>query len=197
MNTGRELSTELGYQKSASMITTEQVSCYLTNHPNFLEQYIMDNVEMEQIERWIIRKSKKGRRPSDFEKAVRKTSLSRWKFCVHADKRKMLQSLTRKLQIKPSKDYVLWELANCISSAVNADGFRLFIVDKGDPNVLLLYPGEEHTQSSSAPHLQRMKKDISIALYVARTQQPVRLSRGKPDSRFSSEIMNELPARWH
>ncbi|XP_074038739.1 probable 3',5'-cyclic phosphodiesterase pde-5 isoform X2 [Leptinotarsa decemlineata] len=191
MNTGRELSTELGYQKSASMITTEQVSCYLTNHPNFLEQYIMDNVEMEQIERWIIRKSKKGRKPSDFEKAARKTSLSRWKFCVHADKRKMLQSLTRKLQIKPSKDYVLWELANCISSAVNADGFRLFIVDKGDPNVLLLYPGEEHTQSSSAPHLQRMKKDISIALYVARTQQPVRLSRGKPDSRFSSEIMNE------
>lgn len=69
-------------------------------------------------------KKKLDNSTSSTSKSGRKTSLSRWKFCVHADKRQMLQDLTQSLQIKPTKDHVLWELANCICSAVSADGFR-------------------------------------------------------------------------
>lgn len=79
---------------------------------------------MEQLERWLIRKSKQGKRLQETSLVDRKTSLSKWKFCVHADKRQMLQNLTHSLQDKPTQDYVLWELASCISSAVKADGFR-------------------------------------------------------------------------
>lgn len=107
----------------------DQVSEYLSKHPDFLENYIMDKIEVEQLERWIIRKSQRMKKKLDNSssstaKSGRKTSLSRWKFCVHADKRQMLQDLTQSLQIKPTKDHVLWELANCICSAVSADGFR-------------------------------------------------------------------------
>ena len=85
----------------------------------------MDEVEVEQLERWIIRKSQRlKKKPETESRNGRKTSLSRWKFCVHADKRQMLQDLTHSLQLKPTKDHVLWELANCICSAVSADGFR-------------------------------------------------------------------------
>lgn len=85
----------------------------------------MDKVEVEQLERWIIRKSQRLKKKAESRNSgARKTSLSRWKFCVHADKRQMLQDLTQSLQVKPTKDHVLWELANCICGAVNADGFR-------------------------------------------------------------------------
>lgn len=66
----------------------------------------------------------------------RKFRYCRWKFCVHADKRQMLEDLTQSLQNKPNKDHVLWELASCISSAVGADGFHLYIPDIGHPDTL-------------------------------------------------------------
>lgn len=107
-------------------ISGDQVSNYLDTHPEFLEHYIMDEVEVEQLERWIIRKSQRLKKKPETAatRNGRKTSLSRWKFCVHADKRQMLLDLTHSLKLKPTKDHVLWELANCICSAVNADGFR-------------------------------------------------------------------------
>ncbi|KAJ8950658.1 hypothetical protein NQ318_010859 [Aromia moschata] len=113
------------FPKSANMVTADQVSNFLDIHPDFLERYVMDEIEVEQLERWIIRKSQRmKKKPESSSWNGRKTSLSRWKFCVHADKRQMLQDLTQSLQSKPTKDHVLWELAHCISSAVSADGFR-------------------------------------------------------------------------
>lgn len=93
----------------------------------------MEDVELEQLERWIIRRSQrlKKKTESTASKNGRKTSLSRWKFCVHADKRLMLQNLTQSLQMTPNKDHVLWELSNCICSAVSADGFKYVFITRG------------------------------------------------------------------
>lgn len=84
----------------------------------------MEEVELEQLERWIIRRSQRLKKKPDAARNGRKTSLSRWKFCVHADKRQMLLDLTHSLQLRPTKDHVLLELGNCICSAVGADGFK-------------------------------------------------------------------------
>ncbi|UYV77687.1 K02A2.6-like [Cordylochernes scorpioides] len=51
-------------------------------------------------------------------------------FCVHADKRKMLQELTSSLYLRPNKGHVLEELAATIASAVSADHWTLFLYDK-------------------------------------------------------------------
>jgi hypothetical protein len=55
----------------------------------------------------------------------------------------MLQELTRSLQQRPTKAHVLWELAGCISSAVGAERYRLYLAERGDPEVLNLYLGNE------------------------------------------------------
>ena len=36
----------------------QQVSAYLASHPEFLESYVMNNVDMETMERWTIRKAR-------------------------------------------------------------------------------------------------------------------------------------------
>ncbi|KAK9500951.1 hypothetical protein O3M35_002108 [Rhynocoris fuscipes] len=130
----------------------------------------MEELEIEQLERWIIRRTQRDKKRSG--SAGRKTSLSRWKFCVHADKRQMLQDLTQSLQQRPSVVHVLSELASCISSAVSADGYRLYIPDGSDDNNLCLYLGPDECQ--------RLGKAVLPSL-VAKTKEPMRLSRGDPN----------------
>ncbi|KAG8332320.1 hypothetical protein J6590_024518 [Homalodisca vitripennis] len=115
--------------------------------------------------------------------AGRKTSLSRWKFCVHADKRQMLQEMTSSLQRRPSVGHVLWELTGCIASAVGADGHRLYLPDTGDSESLCLYLGH------ADPECQLLGK-ATVPNIVARTKEPLRISRGHPN--FPTTGNNEL-----
>lgn len=108
----------------------------------------------------------------------------RWKFCVHADKRQMLLDLTHSLQSHPTKAHVLWELSNCISSAVGADSFRLYLAENGNADALNLYIGHD-LMDNGEPRMQKVKSNShSVPTYVARTREPVRLSRGDSDPRF-------------
>lgn len=61
-------------------LSAEQVTAYLLDNPDFLERHIMKEVELEQLERWMIRRTqqaKKAAQSSTGGKNGRKTSLSR------------------------------------------------------------------------------------------------------------------------
>lgn len=103
---------------------------------------------------------------------------------MHADKRQMLLDLTHSLQLRPTKAHVLWELSNCISSAVGADSFRLYLADNGNPDTLTLYMGND-VAANGEPRMQKMATNSqSLPTYVARTREAVRLTKGDPDLRF-------------
>lgn len=148
----------------------------------------MDEVELEQLERWMIRRTQKAKK---MNYANRKTSLSRWKFCVHADKRQMLEQLTQQLQMKPTKVHVLYELASCISNAVGADGFRLYLVEESSCDELSLMMDSESFDESGEPKVMKINHDASIARYVASTREPIRFSRGDCDCRFPNGICSQ------
>lgn len=147
----------------------------------------MDEVELEQLERWMIRRTQKAKK---LNYANRKTSLSRWKFCVHADKRQMLEQLTQQLQMKPTKAHVLFELSSCISNAVGADGFRLYLVDESVETLSMMMDSENFDESGEAK-VMRILHDASIARYVATTREPIRFSRGDCDCRFPNGICGD------
>jgi len=109
----------------------EEVSEYLKTHSSFLEEHVLEHVDVETLERWLIRRSQRDKNHTlkSNQETPRRISLSRWKFCVHADKRKMLQSLMNSLASQPQPGHILWELASCIASAVSADGFILHLVN--------------------------------------------------------------------
>lgn len=144
----------------------------------------MDEVELEQLERWMIRRTQKAKK---MNYANRKTSLSRWKFCVHADKRQMLEQLTQQLQMKPTKAHVLFELSSCISNAVGADGFRMYLVEDATSNLNLMMDSE-HFDENGEPRISKVLHDASIPNFVASTREPVRFSRGDYDCRFPNGI---------
>ncbi|XP_059614609.1 probable 3',5'-cyclic phosphodiesterase pde-5 [Phlebotomus argentipes] len=176
-------------QSAADDAMQEQVVGFLRSHPDFLEHYVMEEVEIEQLERWMIRRIQRSKKQP--QQQARKTSLSRWRFCVHADKRQMLQDLTHSLQLRPTRSHVLYELGSCISSAVGADGFRLYLADSGSPDVLSLYLGHETLAEDGEPRLHKVKSGLTVPTYVARTREPVRLSKGDVDARFPEGITNK------
>ena len=49
---GRETGT------SATKAGQQQISAYLGSNPEFLEQYVLNHVDLETLERWTIRKAK-------------------------------------------------------------------------------------------------------------------------------------------
>lgn len=182
-----ELRTEDSEERDQpSSLDAASVLSWLRAHPDVLERHVMEELELETLERWIIRKTQRAKKQAAAPgKNGRKTSLSRWKFCVHADKRQMLQELTQSLQRGPSRAHVLFELAGCISSAVGADGFRLFLADQGEPDNLTEYVGEEEP----TPLLgARRSSGLTVPGFVARTREPVRLSHADPDPRFPNGL---------
>lgn len=54
----------------------EQVTAYLIENPDFLERHIMKEIELEQLERWMIRRTQQAKKTA-VGKNGRKTSLSR------------------------------------------------------------------------------------------------------------------------
>lgn len=146
----------------------------------------MNELELEELERYMIRRTQKAKK---MNYSNRKTSLSRWRFCVHADKRQMLEQLTQQLQMKPTKSHVLFELSSCISNAVNADGFRLYLIEDAGNNLTIFMDSETFDESGEAK-IQKLTRTASIARYVAATREPVRFSRGDTDPRFSNGIVD-------
>lgn len=125
---------------------------------------------------------------------VFKCLVIRWKFCVHADKRQMLLDLTQSLQLRPTRVHVLWELANCISSAVGAEDFRLYLADSGDSETLTLFIGQDCYENGE-PKMQKVTRSgagLTVPTYVGRTRETIRLSRGDVDSRFPEGISNKV-----
>lgn len=71
-----------------SGLTQEQVSSFLIENPDFLERHIMKEVELEQLERWMIRRTQQAKKSAQSQfpaigKNGRKTSLSRYDDCAY------------------------------------------------------------------------------------------------------------------
>uniref|UniRef100_A0A6B0VFS0 Phosphodiesterase n=1 Tax=Ixodes ricinus TaxID=34613 RepID=A0A6B0VFS0_IXORI len=168
-------------------MTEDQVTAFLLQNQNFLEEFVLNHCELEVLERWIIRHTQRNRAasvhqpPGSGRGPPRKTSLSRWKFCVHADKRKMLQELTTSLYLKPSKTHVLSELAGTVASAVNADSWDIFLLDRGTQELHSIHCTEGGCPCKQGPDAGAR---TSLAARVARTREPLRIAYGTKDPRY-------------
>jgi cAMP and cAMP-inhibited cGMP 3',5'-cyclic phosphodiesterase 10 len=120
---------------------------FLISNPDFLENYVTRNVDQETLECWLIDRQKVAH--------SRKSSLSRWKYGSASDTRKnMLHELAKSLQRNSQEgsvslhvitfilcmmiyDFlkVMWELALCLSSAVSADSFTLYLCGRNNDSL--------------------------------------------------------------
>ena len=76
-------------------LNSQRVNDYLLANSSFLEDHILENVDIETIERWLIRRTRKERANRSSFRSInsehllspgpdRKVSLSRWKVIVYS-----------------------------------------------------------------------------------------------------------------
>ena len=119
--------------------------------------------------------------------------------CVHADKRIMLQQLTRDITNYQSKVQVLLELSDCISNAVNADSAKLYVLNDNKDTLYHCYPGVLSTDNldvdSAGEQLRHFpaEEGTTVAAFVAVNRKTVlikQLDEGDEDkdSRFPDGV---------
>ena len=116
------------------MTTNEsEVKSYLDANPDFLEDYVLRNISQDTIEKWTIRKAAEYNKckifhsiwkslPAGFvnfdafSAALDRTSdQSKWRFCVHADKRALLRELASGNCLPPAFTYPAIYLLHVLS----------------------------------------------------------------------------------
>ncbi|GIY88255.1 probable 3',5'-cyclic phosphodiesterase pde-5 [Caerostris extrusa] len=178
VRSSRSSSTSKRHTRPQSHDFSQKVIDYLKKHEEFLEHFVLENVPLDLLEKWIIRKI---RRKQQYNEEVTDTddglpNLSRWKFCVHADKREMLQELTSTLFTYPNKGRVLSELAKTVAAAVNASDWRLYFYDV-DSKKLCSF-------GSSDEYVEGFQVEDTVTDYVMKTKETVRWKSTEKDNRF-------------
>ncbi|XP_031554840.1 cAMP and cAMP-inhibited cGMP 3',5'-cyclic phosphodiesterase 10A-like [Actinia tenebrosa] len=165
-------------------LTEQQVKDYLLANPNVLDELVLEVASCDQIERWLIRKSHYLRKIEGTTEGVN-SSLSRWKFCVHSDKRKMLQQLTKDIHQQPQKARVMNELVKSIAAATHADRHSLYLVDKNGTDIYLYSETKPRCRTLNR---QPIGKGSTVAAYVAESGENVFTKDILGDERFPKGI---------
>jgi len=163
----------------------EGLQKYLLEHPNVVEEFVLKNVNQEQIEKWLLRKCRKN--SGAFKGTDDKRSLSKWKFCVHKDKRNMLEKLTKEVHMHKQKSSIVNELAKNIAHAVHADRYSLYIAD--DTGKFLTSYSDSSSRSflsESRMPKQDIETSTTVSAFVARKNELVYVSEILGDDRFPS-----------
>lgn len=162
-----------------------QVKEYLMTHPNIVEDFIMAETSQEQLERWLIRKTQSLQHITGGGGDGVRPSLSKWKFCVHTDKRKMLQQLTKDINQHPKKVRVMHELVKSVAAATHANTHSLYLVDKNQRDIYLYSETKPRSRSLCR---QTIEGGGTVAAYVAETGERLFVKDILGDERFPKGI---------
>ncbi|XP_033118732.1 uncharacterized protein LOC117118278 isoform X2 [Anneissia japonica] len=179
-NTSVHIDSGDGYLYPSEPLMPEQVKTFLNENPDFVEEYVLNNINQSQLEKWIARHTTKHdssrqhvhRAPVNGKDFHSKRSV-RWKGSHQKDRRKLLFELTQDLQHQSHKVFVLHELAECIAARINADSYRLYLVNETETELYEYKPGENWPEITSA-QTWSIDKGKTFAGFVAYSQTAVR-----------------------
>ncbi|XP_069128004.1 probable 3',5'-cyclic phosphodiesterase pde-5 isoform X4 [Argopecten irradians] len=176
-----------------SDISPDLVSQFLQENPEFLDSYVINNVEDARVQEWSLRKNRSPRMPrqtwhltnGDNREHFRESqhSKSRWTTTVQSNKWKVLHKLTKDFNLHTSRSEILTELSTCAKNCVNADGFNLYLTDEQKQlRYHTSFPTGKRERSSS--FVGRSKSGMSLPDFVALTRETIRLTELQHDPRY-------------
>jgi cAMP and cAMP-inhibited cGMP 3',5'-cyclic phosphodiesterase 10 len=148
---------------------------YLDTNRGFLEEYVLENIEAETIERWFIRKGRMrvATLPPSFDSPVMRKRSKKGVCAVsgESEKRKILAQVTKEVQEHTSSTEVLLHLSQAVSAAIGAHGYTVYVMDSEQKNLYCVHKDGEQYQGKPLS----FEVDETIPSYVARTGTIVRL----------------------
>ncbi|XP_038056910.1 probable 3',5'-cyclic phosphodiesterase pde-5 isoform X1 [Patiria miniata] len=172
-------------------ILQEQVRSYLNENPAFLEDYVLSHVDYDILERWTgqvraqkhkvtysrsrsMSRENSGKSGSSQGTGPPSPKPHHWKKGVTLhDRKKLVHELTQDVQHYASRVRILQEMAKCVATQIQADGYTLYLLTETGTE-LYEYSAEHKGEEPSVTW--PIGKGKSIAGYVAHSLHTVNTS---------------------
>uniref|UniRef100_A0A4W6EAL4 Phosphodiesterase n=2 Tax=Lates calcarifer TaxID=8187 RepID=A0A4W6EAL4_LATCA len=161
----------------SSGLTDEKVKAYLSLHPQMLDDFVLESVSAETLDRWL----------------KRKTSIAI--FCVSCVQQyqdtnmqgvvyELNSYMEQRLDTGGDNKLLLYELCNIIKTATKADGFALYFLGECNNSLCLFTPTGAKDGPPSLIPSGPIAFGTTIAAHVAKTRKTLLVEDIMGDERF-------------
>ncbi|XP_071754119.1 cAMP and cAMP-inhibited cGMP 3',5'-cyclic phosphodiesterase 10A [Centroberyx gerrardi] len=161
-------------------LTDEKVKAYLSLHPQMLDDFVLESVSAETLDRWLKRKT--SSRPADDTSAK---DVSRYQDTNMQGVVYELNSyMEQRLDTGGDNKLLLYELCNIIKTATKADGFALYFLGECNNSLCLFTPTGAKDGPPSLIPSGPIAFGTTIAAHVAKTRKTLLVEDIMGDERF-------------
>ena len=122
-------------------IEYEEFKRIFSKNKNVLQEFVLENYDLDTIEEWSQKKASKLKKKA--KRTRGKNKLDSWKYSVKENKTCMINEMSKHVDVENmNKSQILYELGECISAAVDADIFNVYIVEV-DGVICTYKPGDK------------------------------------------------------
>uniref|UniRef100_A0A7N8XY77 Phosphodiesterase n=1 Tax=Mastacembelus armatus TaxID=205130 RepID=A0A7N8XY77_9TELE len=165
-----------GLSDASGCLTDEKVKAYLSLHPQMLDDFVLESVSAETLDRWL----------------KRKTSIAISVSCVQQYQDTNMQGVVyelnsymeQRLDTGGDNKLLLYELCNIIKTATKADGFALYFLGECNNSLCLFTPTGAKDGPPSLVPSGPIASGTTIAAHVAKTRRTLLVEDIVGDERF-------------
>ncbi|TSN48506.1 cAMP and cAMP-inhibited cGMP 3',5'-cyclic phosphodiesterase 10A [Bagarius yarrelli] len=162
-------------------LTDEKVKAYLSLHPQMLDEFVLESVSAETVDRWLKRKSSTSLTEEPSTKEVsRQYQDTNMQGVVY----ELNSYMEQRLDTGGDNKLLLYELCNIIKTATKADGFALYFLGECNNTLCLFTPtGAKEGLPGLIPS-GPIAFGTTIAAHVAKTRKTLLVEDIMGDERF-------------
>ncbi|XP_022540924.1 cAMP and cAMP-inhibited cGMP 3',5'-cyclic phosphodiesterase 10A isoform X3 [Astyanax mexicanus] len=177
-----------------SSLTDEKVKAYLSLHPQMLDEFVLESVSTETVDRWLKRKS--SSRPGD-ESSTKEVSRQYQDTNMQGVVYELNSYMEQRLDTGGDNKLLLYELCNIIKTATKADGFALYFLGECNNSLCLFTPtGAKEGLPGLIPS-GPIAFGTTIAAHVAKTRKTLLVEDIMGDERFPRGTGQDSGIRVH
>ncbi|XP_074532352.1 cAMP and cAMP-inhibited cGMP 3',5'-cyclic phosphodiesterase 10A isoform X1 [Halichoeres trimaculatus] len=162
-------------------LTDEKVKAYLSLHPQMLDDFVLESVSAETLDRWL--KKKTSSRPAD-DTSAKEVSRQYQDTNMQGVVYELNSYMEQRLDTGGDNKLLLYELCNIIKTATKADGFALYFLGECNNSLCLFTPTGAKDGPPSLIPFGPIAFGTTIAAHVAKTRKTLLVEDIMGDERF-------------
>uniref|UniRef100_A0A674MUS5 Phosphodiesterase n=1 Tax=Takifugu rubripes TaxID=31033 RepID=A0A674MUS5_TAKRU len=156
-------------------LTDEKVKAYLSLHPQMLDDFVLESVSTETLDRWLKKKTNDAS-----AKEVSRYQDTNMQGVVY----ELNSYMEQRLDTGGDNKLLLYELCNIIKTATKADGFALYFLGESNNSLCLFTPTGAKDGPPSLIPSGPIAFGTTIAAHVAKTRRTLLVEDIAGDERF-------------
>ncbi|XP_034040194.1 cAMP and cAMP-inhibited cGMP 3',5'-cyclic phosphodiesterase 10A isoform X6 [Thalassophryne amazonica] len=175
-------------------LTDDKVKAYLSLHPQMLDDFVLESVSAETLDRWL--KKKTTSRPAD-DTSAKEVSRQYQDTNMQGVVYELNSYMEQRLDTGGDNKLLLYELCNIINTATKADGFALYFLGECNNSLCLFTPTGAKDGHPSLNTSLPIAVGTTIAAYVAKTRKTLLVEDMTGDERFPDGTGQDSGIRVH